>query len=146
MHWIQIGFNWIHWIQTSRRFIAITPEQFSRFCCAWWYILAPTIPRFKPLLFFLRVFLKEKVFSQKHNTISDLKNAFEREVASITPSMLSKVQVSFEKCLQLCVTLWKLSVITFNFVSSFLCVTEYISLPSYSKLGQKTHCYVVKAS
>ena len=52
---------------------------------------------------FLWAFLKEKVFSQKHNTISDVKNAIEREVSPITPSRLSKVWVTFEKRLQFCV-------------------------------------------
>ena len=40
---------------------------------------------------------KERVFSQKHNKISDLKSRIEREVTVIVPSMLSKVRVNFEK-------------------------------------------------
>ena len=64
---------------------------------AWRHILAPTVSRFEPLLFFRWIFLKEKMCSQKHNTISDLENAIEIVAAAITPRILSKVQVSFKK-------------------------------------------------
>ena len=47
----------------------------------------PWSPDLNPCYFLLWVFLKEKVFSQKRNTITDLKNAIEREVAANSPSV-----------------------------------------------------------
>ena len=101
---------------TSRRSIALAQELFPNHLVSlrhdiYWPPRSPDLrshgPIFfdiqtalKPLknrkidqiIFYDQVFLKDNVYSQKHNTSSDVKNAIEREVAAIAPSMLSKVR------------------------------------------------------
>ena len=53
--------------------------------------------------FWLWGFLKDRVYSSKPGTISDLKRNIEKEIAEITPDMLNRVMGNFKKRLNICI-------------------------------------------
>uniref|UniRef100_A0AAF5DJG2 Transposable element Tc3 transposase n=1 Tax=Strongyloides stercoralis TaxID=6248 RepID=A0AAF5DJG2_STRER len=59
-------------------------------------------PDLSPLDFFLWGYLKDKVYRNKPETIEDLKENIETEIADIPRSMLKRVMNSFYKRVQQC--------------------------------------------
>ena len=72
----------------------------SGFCDVPW---APRSPDLTPLDFFLRRYLKEKVYINRPRTLEDLKMNICQEIRNITPDILRKVMEFVTKRMGMCI-------------------------------------------